>query len=399
MMPPSRDEGSLSVLQVIGSVSLHHGGPSVAMGMIEQALAAEGVRVETATTDDDGPDARVVRPAEVVEHGVLRRYFPRTIRPYTCAPSFPGWLRRHARDYDLIHVHAVFSHLPMRAAHIARRLGVPYVVRTCGILNGYGLGQKRWGKALSLRLIEGPALRGAAAVHVTAEAERAEVAAALSDDLAFAVIPLGVEAGPPGDAARFLARFPQLAGAGPRLLFLSRIDPKKNLKGLIDALPALGDLPGGPARLIVCGGGAADYVEALRQRALALGVAERVVWAGFVGGQDKADAFAAADLFVLPSYSENFGVAPVEALLAGVPCVLGEGVAIAGDIAAAGAGCSIPPTALGVEAAVRELLAADHATLAVAARRLAAERYAPAAMGRALVELYERIVRERRGVR
>jgi glycosyltransferase involved in cell wall biosynthesis len=351
-----------------------------------------GLQVETATTDDDGP-GRAAQRAVSKDNGVARRTFARTTRTYTYAATFPGWLRQHIPDYDIVHVHAVFSHLPMAAARIARAHGVPYLLSPHGMLLDYGLDRSRFKKALSLPLIEVPALRGAAAVHVTAAAERDEIARRFGWDLPFALIPLGVEAARAGSRERFVRRFPELAGSGPRLLFLSRVDPKKNLEALIDAIARLDDLSGGPARLVVCGAGDEAYVAGLRQRAEALGVAEQVIWAGFVKGEVKADALAWADLYVLPSYSENFGVAPVEAMLAGIPCVLGEGVAIAGEVAAAGAGLAIAPSAEATARAVRALLEGERlAAAGAAARAFARERYAPAAMGRALAGLYRQIV-------
>lgn len=387
--PPSR---RLSVLQVIPSLSPLYGGPSAAMGVIERALLAAGVRVETATADDDGL-GRAPRPAGGWDNGIFRHTFTRTTRAYTFAATFPAWLKQHVRDYDVVHVHGAFSHLPMSAAHVARAQGVPFVFSPHGMLLDYGLSRSRLKKALSLPVFERPALKGAAAVHVTAAAERDEIARRFGKDLRFALIPLGVEPGPSGEAARFIARFPELAAPGPRLLFLSRIEPKKNLEALIDAMPELGDLPSGPARLVVCGTGDDAYVTGLRQRAAALGVGARITWSGFVAGEAKGDALAWADLFVLPSFSENFGVAPVEAMLAGVPCVLGEGVAIAEEVAAAGAGRAIQPTADAVASAIRDMLGDDGGERRRnAARELAYKRYAPDVMARELVALYQRIL-------
>jgi glycosyltransferase involved in cell wall biosynthesis len=176
------------------------------------------------------------------------------------------------------------------------------------------------------------------------------------------------------------------------LLFLSRIDPKKNLEALIDALAML-DRAGMPARLVVCGSGDEAYVRGLKRQARKNAVHDRVVWAGFVEGETKADALAAADLFVLPSFSENFGVAPVEALLAGVPCVLGKGVAIAEEVEAAGAGRAVAPSADAVATAVRGMLDQNrYSRSRDAARRLAGERYAPDVMGRKLRALYDQIL-------
>lgn len=356
--------------------------------MFERCLRARGIEVTTVTTDDDGPGRRLDRPPTRTPHDTTRVYLPRTLHAYHYCVGFAGWLSAHASQFDLLHIHGAFSHVPMTAARIARQLGLPYIVRPCGILSGYGMGRRRWVKALSLRWVEAPALRGAAAIHVTSALERADIEALVPGPLRFADIPLGIENPPPGHPERWLARYPGLRSAGRRLLFLSRIDPKKNLETLLDALALL---PADVA-LCVCGDGDAEYRRQLEARSRALGVAARVTWAGHVSGSDKADALAAADLFVLPSFAENFGIAAVEALLAGRPGILGEGVGIAGTVAAAGAGVAVAPTAAAVAAAIHALDTGTLVQMSAAAQRLAAERYSPAAMGSALDALYRRLL-------
>jgi len=364
------------------------------MRLIEQTLLARGIDIETATTDDDGPDRRNGKPCGVplVEDGVVRRYFPKRLNFYKVSPGFAHWMFGHARDYDLIHIHALFSFTSTVAVWAARRAGVPYVVRPLGTLNRYGVEQRRpWLKRLSLALIESRILLNAAAVHFTAEAERLE-AEALGVPLRGVVIPLGIEPGVPGDAAIFLERFPDLKNCR-RLLFLSRLDPKKNVEGLMRAFSLCSDtLP--DLRLVIAGDGGAAYVTGLKALANELGLTDRLVWAGYVAGKQKAAAFAAAHVFVLPSFSENFGIAAAEALMAGLPCVLGKGVAIAGEVAEARAGFAVEPDAASVAQKLSMLLSDEtlRESMAVRAAALARDNYSVAAMGECLARLYESIV-------
>jgi glycosyltransferase involved in cell wall biosynthesis len=385
----------MRVLHVIPSLSLAHGGPTRALALMEQALAAQGVEVETATSDDDGPRGRLGRPLEVpvLENGVIRRYFPRRTVFYKASPALGRWLALHVRDYDLVHIHALFSYSSIAAARAARRAGVPYVLRPLGTLAGYGVKQRRpWLKRASLALFEEPALRSAAAVHFTSEEERTE-AEAWGIPMRSRVVPLGVEPLAQTDGSLARQRYPAL-GEEPYLLYLSRLDPKKNLEGLLDAWAEVA--PQFPAvQLMVAGGGEPSYAAALRARAAARGLAARVVWAGAIDGEIKASAFAGAWAFVLPSFSENFGIAAAEALMAGLPCVLGRGVAIAAEVEAAGAGWATPPDAPQVAEALRRALALSSAQrhgMARAARELAQQRYSAQAMGRGLVSLYREIL-------
>ncbi|MBA2673571.1 glycosyltransferase [Ramlibacter sp.] len=380
----------MRVLHVIPSLSPVHGGATRAVLLMEQALQAQGVEVETAATDDDGPGRRNGKACgqPLCEDGIVRWYFPKRAEFYKPAPAFARWIAGAAREYDLLHLHALFSFTTAAAARAARRAGVPYVVEPIGTLNRYGLGRRRpWLKRLSLALVEGPVLRHAAALRFTSEQE-AEEARALGIAWREAVIPLGLEVAAFNGPER-----PPVPVVASQLLFLSRLDPKKNLEGLLDALSVL--VPAHPQlRLTVAGDGDAAYVAQLKARAAGLGLDWHVTWAGHIEGARKAEALRTADVFVLPSFSENFGIAAAEALAAGLPCLLGEGVAIAKDVAQAGAGLAVAPDSASVTAGLRRMIDAqeDLAAMSVRARRLAQSRFSAQAMGLRLKQLYSDIL-------
>lgn len=373
----------LRVLHVIPSMARSSGGPAHAMRAMETALTQLGCDVVTATTDDDGPDGRIARGASRARTGARREVFAMTTRAYKTSRGLWRYLRAHAAEFDVIHAHGLFSFAPLAAAWWARRRGVPYVMRPLGVLNRYGrLGRKRRAKALSLRWIEGPLLRDAAAVQFTAEQERAE-AADCGIALRAVVLPLGIDRVCHGSSAQ------PRAHRGRELLYMSRIDPKKNLEACIDAMAALPE-GFGDVRLRICGAGDAAYVQALRGRADAAGVADRITWSGQVSGQDKAAAFAQADAFVLPSYSENFGIAAAEALSCGLPCLLAEGVALSTDVREAEAGVVTGTDAASIAAGIVELLrdARRLQERGHAARVLWQTRFSMKVMGERLLALY-----------
>jgi glycosyltransferase involved in cell wall biosynthesis len=357
---------------------------------MERALTGQGVTVETATTDDEGPGLRNGKACgrPLLENGVLRWYFPKRLEFYKPSPAFALWMAREVHRFDLVHIHGLFSFVAPVAAWAAYRHGVPYIVRPLGSLNEYGMKQRRpWLKRLSARFIESPVLRRAAAVHFTSEQEAAE-ARRLGIAFREAVIPLGVDEGRDASPNIFDSAVAALPGA-PCVLFLSRLDAKKNVEGLLDAAALLqAELPG--LHVLIAGSGALDYVASLKQRAVSLGIAGRVTWAGHLEDADKAAAFAMADLFVLPSFSENFGIAAAEALAAGLPCVLGQGVAIAAEVEEAGAGVSVGTDAQSIAAGLRRIIASKEAlaAMSVRAKQLAHDRYSIQAMGARLKQLY-----------
>jgi len=378
------------VLHVIPSLSPSQGGPSFALPAMARALRAEGVDVDVATTDDDGPGRRLPRGSGPVEcEGFRAWFFPKQTEFYKVSLPLARWLNRHVRDYDLVHIHAVFSFAAIAAARAARRAGVPYLVRPLGVLNRWGMEQRRpWLKALSFRLLDKPLLDRAAGLHFTSVQEREE-AAGLGLRSPARVLPLGFDLNefvtlPPTSV--FHAAYANTAGR-PLVLYLSRLDPKKNLEGLLEAWAQVS----GPARLVIAGEGDAVYTAALRERAAQLGLGERVLWTGRLQGELKRAALAAATLYVLPSRSENFGIALLEAMAAGLPCVSTPGVALASE--AEGSVRVVAPEPAALATALRELLAdpAERTRLGAAARELARRKFTLLAMGRELKAWYEEV--------
>jgi glycosyltransferase involved in cell wall biosynthesis len=176
------------------------------------------------------------------------------------------------------------------------------------------------------------------------------------------------------------------------VLYLSRLDPKKNLESLLQAWPAVvACVPG--ALLKIAGTGDPAYVDLLKAQARALGIESTVAWVGHVSGDAKSACFREADLFVLPSFAENFGIAVAEALSYGLPCVVAKGVALSDEIATHDAGIRTEPAVESISDALTRALSEQpwRTRAAVAARRLAETNFSVDALGRGLVDLYKKI--------
>lgn len=388
----------LNILHVIPSLSAVHGGPSRAIVAMERALTAAGANVTTATTDDDGPGRRLRRDDRMAEaNGATRIYFRKQIEFYKIAPALAPWLWKNVQRFDVVHIHALFSFASVVAGVIARLRRVPYVVRPLGTLSSFGMTERRpWLKRISLRLIEAPLLRGAAYVHLTSQSELDE---ARSLGLRFngGVIPLGVERCdiPPVEPEARRTASPDVARR--TLLYLSRIDRKKNIEGLLSAF-AMVARQRQNVTLNIAGDGPAEYVETLKAHAAALSIDRRVEWLGHVEGDAKSAVLAAADIFVLPSYSENFGIAAVEAMLAGRSCILADGVGVAREAAAAAACRVTTPAAPALAEAIVQLLDndAERESIGRRAAAFAQREYSTAVMAQRLIALYAALARSRR---
>lgn len=332
----------MRILQIIPSISLVYGGPSQMVLGLSAALALEGIDVTIITTDSNGDigqiplDVPLNQPIQ--QNGYQIIYFRCSpFRRYKFSLSLLQWLNQNVRQFDLAHIHALFSPVTTLAATIARGHNLPYIIRPCGMLDPADLQKKKQLKQIYAALLERPNLAGAAAIHFTSK-EEARISERFGlgntgkmpvpQDL---VIPLGVTA----DLFPKRLRESQV----PIILFMSRIEPKKGLNLLIPALESILEA-GIEFRFILAGSNPqdADYETQIKVQIHNSILARYTTITGFVSGDLKHELLTNADLFVLPSYYENFGIAVAEAMAAGVPVAISDRIHIAEDIREAEAG-------------------------------------------------------------
>ena len=391
----------MRVLHLIPSIGLVRGGPSEAALSMVAALRQQGIEAALVSTDDNGP-GRLDLPTDrwLIHAEVPIRLFPRwsppirALREFGWSPALGQWLTRELRQWDLLHVHSLFSWPTSRGMAIARSQRVPYLIHCLGHLQPWSLGQSAWRKQLYLNLVERRNLNGAAALQATSPAEaqdfdRLRLRPPVLD------LPLGVTIPTPLPEVkmRLQQAYPQLAPQTPKLLFLARLHPKKRLDCLLEALALLQrQAPDRPWQLLIAGSGEPVYEQRLRNLATTLGLASRCHWLGFVSGERKDLLLQGCDWFVLPSAAENFGVAVAEALAAGTPAILSPEVGLAPAVAEAGAGRVSASTAETLARTLQEALSEERAPFAAAARALAAERYSWHAVAGRLAAAYAQIL-------
>ena len=397
----------MNVLHVIPSFApaWRYGGPIVAALGLTRELARQGHMVSVATTNIDGPgvlDVQLERPVPM--DGVSVWYFPvQRPRWYHFSVPMGRALKRLVSQSDVVHIHSVFLWPTTAAAFWCRRFGVPYLVRTAGFLDPASLSKpysgirgsaasraKKW---LYLKTLGTRDIGGAAGLHFTSDAEM-ESALRLRLSPKRHVIPLGVDAPPapgPNDLARVLRQYPQLDGR-KIVLFLSRLDPKKGLDILVKALGSLAETRNDFA-LVIAGSGSADFEARLRTLIDRYDLTARTVLVGMVGVEDKWPFLRAADIFVLPSHHENFGVAVVEAMASGTPVVVSDQVAIHREISDAGAGLvtSVEPCELALAIATLLDDQAAREQMGQAGEALATQKYSWERAASEVGRLYEEI--------
>jgi glycosyltransferase involved in cell wall biosynthesis len=363
------------------------GGPAFAVAQMVKVLNARGVSVDVATTappEKDNSDPSKIMP--VIRDGAGHYYFPRQAGE-TWSLSLPlwHWLKRNIRNYDIVHIIGVFTFPALIAACEAKKANIPFIIKPAGTLDAYSLTQKAWRKKIYYRVFLKGVLDCASAIHATSESECNQLVSLVKED-ACVVIPLSVML-PEFIPAR------QKASNGLRLLFLSRIHPKKGLPVLIETLSILRGR-GIAVSLTVAGDGSTEYVREIKNLVKTFALDDIVDFAGFVEGESKSCMFREADLFVLPSHQENFGIAVVEAMASGLPVIVSDQVALADEIVENGAGTAVPvdmPEVLADE--ISAFLDSDYLKqTGVRARELVEKRFTADRQGQQLVELYKNII-------
>ena len=360
------------ILLVIPALGAVYGGPSKIAFHFAAALAKRGLQVDLVATDANGPDRLDVPLGRWIEQDGFRlRYFSRLGRwEYKLSVSLLAWLLRNAARYDFAHVTSCFN-FPVAAAALACRLhGTPYAVAPQGMLEPWALAYKGPKKRAYLRLLERPlVLRGARLLQALNGTEAVNLAA-LRLRPRISVLPNGIdleETRPfdSSDATAFFDRYPALRGK-TLILFLHRVDPKKGLDILAPAYASIRErFP--DTHLVVAGPPTAGYEETARGYFLAAGVENETTFTGMLDGAFKRGALAAATVFVAPTYSEGFSMAVLEAMAAGLPCVLTEGCNFP-EAATADAARVVPIDAASIAVALMDLLADEKLGRAIGAR-------------------------------
>jgi glycosyltransferase involved in cell wall biosynthesis len=367
------------ILHVVPSVARRYGGPTESLCGFVTAAESMGLVVHVAAPECDVADARWLSAR--LPATTFHFHAGAGVGAFTVSPALWYWLSRSLRQYDYIHIHGLLNPISSITATICAVAGRPFAIRPFGTLSQYTFQYRRaFLKRGYFATLDRPNIRRAAALHFTTESEReqAQWHGLALGHRAFVIPPPYV--GTADDASRRLPR--------PRItaLFMGRLHPVKNLESLIAAWEHVRTAcPSG--HLIIAGDGDERYASSLRAAVRARNLEGSIEFRGFQTGVAKAELLQLADVFVLPSHSENFGITVLEAIAADVPVVLSPAVPLAPFVLEHGLG-AVARTPTELANAIVHVFRDATVDRARAGRDIVSEHFSPRTVGQQLLGMY-----------
>lgn len=341
-------------LHVVANAAVTSGGEGLAALRYAESIADAGCTVTFlsknifgAATDRSLGNGHFSQLAAPTRHNLFRELWAQ----YRYVKSL---LDKNA--FDLVHLHGIWSPFLTVVAMAARRRGIPFVISPHGCLEPWALKYRRYKKWPAMNVYQGGILRSASLFVATANQELESIRL-LGLHQPVAVIPNGVDVGlsPHRDGGRTIKT----------ILFLSRVHPKK---GLLDLVEAWAKVKRAGWRIMIAGGDEDGYRAKVEALIRARGLQSDFEFIGFVDGASKQACFDMADIFVLPTYSENFGLVVAEALANEIPVITTTGAPWQ-DLVEHRCGWWVPPGISGVAVALTEAMNLDPAELRRMGRR------------------------------
>ena len=386
----------MRVLHVIPAIAPMYGGPSQAILEISQNLLSNGVDTVIVTTNADGDHKLQVKLREIDEYKeVPTIFFSKDIsETFKFSSELAKWLHSNVRDFDLVHIHAIFSHSSLAAARACQKYRVPYIVRPLGSLDPWSLRRKKILKYILWNIGVRRMLLRASVIHFTTTEEKM-LASKLIGLNNGEVIPLGID----DSFIKAKRNGSQNENSKKYVLSLSRIDPKKGLEILIDSfLKSINNNEFKEWELIIAGDGDTKYVNKLKSYINKNDADSRIFLTGWLNQDEKIEYLKNASLLAMLSYQENFGLSAVEAMACGVPVLVSEHVNLKNEIISAKAGWVVALNKDSIENALIEILrdADEREKRGKAGKELVKSKFTWPIVTKQLIELYEKVTGIRR---
>ncbi len=307
-------------------------------------MASVGHTVSIYTSNQSGPsELNVPTDQPVFKDRVEIRYFP------IQHPRFWGFsiplaraLHKVISEVDIVHIHSLYLFHDIVASHYCRKYSVPYLIRPHGTLDPFLYRRHRLRKSIVELFFENRNIRKASAIHFTTEQEE-KLAKQYTFETPGIVVPNGLyleEYEKLPKVGSFRSQYPETIGKSI-ILFFGRLNFKKGLNILVQAFSQVAKKRD-DVNLILAGPDNEGYGKKIRSWLRSERVLDRATFTGMLTGEDKLSVLHDADVFVLPSYTENFGISVVEAMACGLPVIISDKVNIWREVAESGAGKVAP---------------------------------------------------------
>ncbi len=356
-----------------------YGGPFESVRNLAKALCRAGHEIEV----------RMPWSEEAARHEADWKPAAVSVRGKIAAPPL-GWSAQYGRELlaaeaDLIHTHGLWLHPSWAALSWKAKFGRPHVVSVRGMLEPWAWRHRAWKKRPVWWLWERRNLESAALLHATSEQEAQSIRdRGLSAPIA--IIPNGVVL--PEAASKSPKSEGQKSEEKKMALFLSRLHPKKGLPMLLEAWAKLRPEDWG---LRIVGPDEGGHRAELERQVNLLGLEGEVVFEGALTGEAKEVAYREVDLFVLPTHSENFGIAVAEAMAHGLPVITTHGAPWK-LLEEQGCGWWVPVSVEGIAAALEDALSRppeELAAMGARGRRVVEERFSWDGIAQEMIACYE----------
>jgi glycosyltransferase involved in cell wall biosynthesis len=344
-----------SVIQLVHNLDTNHGGPARSVPILANGVQGIGMKQQLVSVSFNQNE----------KNDMIEKYNLKWVTSPKTGPIISGYsfnLKKQLQrliikeKYNLVHTHNLWNYIPWVASKVCQSLKINHIISPRGSLYEWNMAHHKYRKMGAWYLFQRSILENCACIHATALSEL-EAIRELGIRNKIAVIPNGVNVNE-FDNIKDLKYHKSNFGLDSKrkyILFCSRIEKKKNLNLLIKSFCNLADFFPEWDLLIVgpiFNKQYFDYCMSIPQK---LNLSHRILYKGFVRGQKRIDAYGSSQLFVLPSFTENFGMAIAEALLAGIPVITSTGTPWL-EINKHNAGWVVDPNLDSVQSALKDAL-------------------------------------------
>lgn len=372
-----------------------HGGPVVSVHILNRWLVKLGVDVTVYTTNVDGnKKLDVPLNKEVNIDGVKVFYFPLSFRAWEYSRAMHHAIAENIKNFDIIHITSVFLSASTLGAYYVRKYKKPFIISPRGNFMKQTYGSKSLKKEVYTHLIEKFALKSASAIHFTSEAEKCDYIETKLPFRKALIIPNPFESEniDPVENNLFRNKWGIKEDVGI-ILFIGRLNW---VKGFDTLIPAFAEVlkKNQKVRLVIAGPDEAGYKKNIQLLITNYQLQDSVIFTGLISGKEKKAVLRESSVFVLPSFSESFSMATIEAMAAEKPVVITKGVGISSEVEKVGAGIVVEKDVNQVADAILKVLSNPDLAKKMGenGRKLAKEEFSPEKIAEKWVKEYDKII-------